>query len=139
MMTVMVMLGVTSIESHSQDEAPACPCFSFAEVESIFTAGAQLTAEQGISDCSAQDYSVELSAEVIVWDQNYTMLAQARVEWFDFDPATCTFTDTYSEPDIERNEWWPHPAPEETARACLDIISGVIKKLDESGKCNTYP
>ena len=135
----VVLMSLISMESPAQDEIGTCPCFSYEEVESIFLKGEQLTEEEGTSDCSAQDYSVECSAEVIVWDQNYAIIAKARVDWFDFDPGGCKYIDNTPDPDVERNVRWPHPAPEATARACFNIISSVIAKSDTAGKCYTYP
>jgi hypothetical protein len=133
----VVLLSLISMESRALDTQESCPCFNYEEVESIFQNGVHLTEEEGMSDCSAQDYSVECNAEVIVWDQNYTIVAQARIDWFDFDPGGCVYIDTTSDPDVERNIRWPHPAPEATARACFYIISSVIAKSDTSGRCNT--
>jgi hypothetical protein len=135
----VVLLSLISMESRAQDTEESCPCFNYEEVESIFQSGVHLTEEEGMSECTAQDYSVECKAEVIVWDQNYTIVAQASIDWFDFDPGGCVYIDTTSDPDVERNIRWPHPAPEATARACFNIISRVIEKLDTSGRCNTYP
>ena len=135
----VVLMSVISMETHAQDEKETCPCFSYEEVESIFMSGEQLTAEKGSSFCNAEDYSVECKAEVIVWDQDYEVIARASVEWFDFDPSRCDYIDTAGNPGVERNVRWPHPAPEVTARACFNIISNVIAKSDTSGKCNTYP
>ncbi len=105
----------------------------------MFLQAEQLREEEGTSDCSVEDYSVECNAEVIVWDQDYNIVGQARVDWFDYDPGGCEYINTSNDPDVERSVRWPHPAPEATARACLMIISRVIKKLDASGKCSTYP
>ena len=135
----VVLMSLISMETHAQDENETCPCFSYEEVESIFLSGEQLTVEQGVSSCNAEDYSVECKAEVIVWDQNYEIIAQARVNWFDFDPSRCDYIDTVGNPGVERNVKWPHPAPEATAKSCFNIISSVIAKSDTSGKCNTYP
>ena len=101
--------------------------------------GEQLTAEEGESTCSAQDYSVEFNAEVVNLDQDYETIAQARIQWYDFDPSRCNYIDTIGNPGVERNITAPHPAPEATARACFDIISSVIEKSDTTGKCRTYP
>jgi len=141
MLPAVAVVSLFSMGSPAQDIEETCPCFNYQEVESIFQAGVQLTDEQGMSDCNAQDYSVECSAEVIVWDQNYTIIAQAqaRVDWFDFDPSSCVYIDTIGDPDVERNVRWPHPAPKATAKACYNIISSVIANSDTSGKCNTYP
>jgi hypothetical protein len=135
----VVLISLISMETHAQDENETCPCFSYEEVESIFLRGEQLTVEQGQSSCNAEDYSVECKAEVVILDQNYEIIAQARVIWFDFDPSRCDYIDTADNPGVERNVKWPHPAPEVTARSCFNIISSVIAKSDTSGKCNTYP
>jgi len=139
MSPAVIAVILMSVETHAQDENETCPCFSYEEAESIFMSGEQLTAEKGSSDCNAEDYSVECKAEVIVWDQDYEVIAQASVEWFDFDPSRCVYIDTAGNPGVERNVRWPHPAPEATARACFNIISSVIAKSDTSGKCNTFP
>ena len=137
--SAVVLMSLISVELRAQDIKETCPCFNYEEVESIFQSGVHLTEEEGMSDCTAQDYSVECNAEIIVRDQNYTIVAQARVDWFDFDPGGCEYIDTTSDPAVERNVSWPHPAPEATARACFNIISSVIAKSDTSGKCNTFP
>ncbi len=126
-------------QAQSQSVTETCPCFSYEEVESIFLGGMDLSEEERISDCSAEDYKVECSAEVIIWDQNYELIAKARVDWFDFDPGGCEYINTTFDPGVERNVRWPHPAPEATARACFNIISSVIAKSDRSGKCSTFP
>ena len=137
--SVAALMSLISMETHAQDENESCPCFSYEEVDEMFQRGEQLTWEEGEISCRAEDYSVERSAEVILWDQDYSVLAQARVEWFDFDPSGCDYTDASGNPGVERNVKWPHPAPEATARACFNIISSVIAKSDTSGKCSTYP
>jgi hypothetical protein len=134
-----ILVNLISMESYAQDMKETCPCFNYEEVESIFLVGVHLTEEEGMSECSAQDYSVECSAEVIVWDQDYTTIAHARVDWFDYDPGGCKYIDTTRDPHVDRNVRWPHPAPEATAKACFNIISDVIAKSDTSGKCNTFP
>ena len=126
-------------ETLAQDDNITCPCFTYEEVEAIFLRGEQLTADQGERNCKAEDYSVERSAEVTVFDQDYAIIAQARVEWYDYDPGRCEYIDTTSKPGVERNVRWEHPAPEAEGRACFDMISRVITKSDTSGKCNTYP
>ena len=135
----VVLMYLFGMEANAQEQDATCPCFNYEEVESIFLRGEQLAAEEGVGGCNAEDYSVECRAEVIIWDQNYAIIAQASVVWFDFDPSRCDYIDTTADPAVERNERWPHPAPEATARACFDIISSVIAKSDTSGKCNTYP
>ena len=128
-----------SLETQAQDEDKTCPCFSYEEAESIFLAGEQLATEGGVVSCSAEDYDVEMSAEVVVWDQDYTTIAQASVKWYDFDPSRCEYIDSIGNAGVERNVRWPHPAPEVTARACFDIITSVIAKSDTAGNCITYP
>jgi hypothetical protein len=135
----LVLMSFISMETHAQDENELCPCFNYEEVEAIFLKVMQMTDEEGMSSCQIEDYSVECNAEVVILDQNYTTIAQARVDWFDFDPSRCEYIDTVGNPGVERNISWPHPAPEEAARACYKIISSVIAKLDTSGKCETYP
>lgn len=135
----VVLMCSISMEAHAQDENEACPCFSYEEVKAIFLMGEQLSEEEGISECRTEDYSVECNAEVVILDQDYTTIAQASVNWFDFDPSRCNYIDTVGNPGVERSISWPHPAPEAIARACYKIISRVIKELDASGKCATYP
>jgi hypothetical protein len=134
-----ILTGVISMETLAQDESESCPCFSYEEVESIFLRGEQMTAEEGMSSCQTEDFSVECNAEVVIWDQDFTVIAQASINWFDFDPSHCGYIDTVGNPGVERNVSWPHPAPEAIARACFDIIASVIAKSDTSGKCETYP
>ena len=130
---------LVSMGSPAQDENETCPCFSYEEVESIFLAGNGLAVEGGALVCSAEDYSVEISAEMVIWDQDYSTIAQAGVKWYDFDPSRCNYIDTIGNPGVERKVVWPHPAPKATARSCFDIISSVIAKSDSAGNCNTYP
>jgi len=137
--SALLLLSLISMEAYAQGEDESCPCFSYEEVETIFLAGAQLTAEEGETMCNSQDYSVEATAEVIVLDSNYETIAEARVLWYDFDPSRCAYIDIKGNPGVERKVSWPHPAPEAIARACFQIISRVIAKSDSSGKCNTYP
>lgn len=136
---MLILMSSISFESGAQQESETCPCFSHEEVESIFLSGLNLSEEEGMTDCSAEDYSVEFSAEVIVWDQDYAISAQVRVEWFDFDPGGCEYIETTGDVDVERDTRWPHPAPKATALACFNIISTVISKSDTSNICNTYP
>jgi hypothetical protein len=135
----VLLVGLTNVNVSAGDEGGACPCFSHAEVESIFLSQQQLTAEAADSYCAAEDYSVELKAEVTVRDHDYNIIAQARVAWFDYDPGSCAYLDTVGNPGVERKVRWPHPAPEATARACFDIISSVIEKSDTTGSCSKYP
>lgn len=127
------------MEVNAQDATATCPCFTYQEVESIFQRGQQQTTEEGTSSCTAEDYSVECKAEVVVWDQNYDVIAQASLDWLDYDPGGCNYVDKVGNPGVERNVNWPHPAPEDTARACYDLIASVIAKSDTSGVCITYP
>lgn len=138
-MSAVALMSLINMESHAQSENEVCPCFSFEEVESIFLIEADLTEEERNSDCSAEDYKVECSAQVIVWDQDYELIAQARVDWLDYDPGGCEYKDTRTDPHVERDVRWPHPAPEATARACFNIISSVIAKSDTADHCNIYP
>lgn len=135
--SAVVLMSLISVESRAGDADETCPCFNYGEVESIFQKGVHPTEEEHLSDCSAQDYSVEFNAEVIVWDQDYTIVAQARVEWFDYEPGGCEFIDTMGDHDVKRTVKWPDSNPEAPARACYNIISRVIAKSDTSGKCNT--
>lgn len=135
----MSVIVLTNMESQAQSEDETCPCFSMEEVESIFLIGADLPDEERNSSCGAEDYKVECSAEVLVMDQDYEVIAQASINWSDFDPSGCKYTDTRVEPPIDREVRWPHPAPEATARACFNIISSVIAKSDTGGDCRTYP
>jgi hypothetical protein len=137
--SAVVLMNLISMATFAQEENELCPCFSYEEVESIFISGERLAAEGGMISCVAEDYSVEINAEVSVLDQDYTTTAQARVAWYDFDPSRCDYIDAKGNPGVERNVRWPHPAPEVTARACFDIISKVIAKLDSSGNCIIYP
>ena len=128
-----------SLESRAQSEDEVCPCFSMEELESIFQIEADLPDEERNSSCTAEGYKVECSAEVVVMDQDYEVIALARVKWLDFDPGSCEYTDTRTDPHVERKVRWPHPAPEATARACFNIISSAIAKSDAAGNCSTYP
>ncbi len=133
------LMSLVSIEAYAQVESEACPCFSQEEVESIFDRGEKLAEDEGLSACNTEDFTVECNAEVVVWDQDFAVIARASVNWFDFDPSNCEYIDTATDPDEERYISWPHPAPETVARACFNIIASVITKLDTSGKCETYP
>jgi len=132
---VLSSLAVTGISAQEPQET--CPCFSTAEVESLIQRINQMTWEDGETMCKAEDFSVELSAELTIWDTSYSLLAQASVKWFDFDPGACNYIDKPENPGVERSESWPHPAPEATARLCYDIITSVIAKLNTAGKCIT--
>jgi len=135
----MSVFALISLESRAQSEDEICPCFSMEEVESLFLIHAVLPEEERNTNCSAEDYKVECSAEVVVMDQDYEVIAQAGVDWLDFDHGGCRYTDTRTEPPVEREVRWPHPAPEATARACFNIISSAIANADTSFYCNTYP
>lgn len=132
-----VLIGIFCLQAPAQEAT--CPCFSLEEVESIYAFGIEQATAGGAMDCQSSDYNVECNAEIIVWDQNYKTLAQARVEWFDFDPGRCVFIDARGETAIERSERWPHPAPEDIARACFDIITGILARGDPSAMCMIYP
>ena len=135
----VLAIGLISMETHAQDEDKTCPCFSYEEAESVFLAGEQVAAAGGVVACSAEDYDVEISAEVIVWDQDYATVAQIMIKWFDFDASFCDYIDTIGNAGAERKVEWPHPAPKVASRACFDIIISVIAKSDTSGNCSTYP
>ncbi len=139
-----VLLGLALLlpvitNTFAQEADGPCPCFSYEEIESIFLRGEQLAADEGVSSCQAEDYSVECSAEMTLWDPNFEVIAQAGIRWYDFDPGQCEYMDLVGNPGVERKVKWPHPAPEATARACYDIIASVIAALDDTGKCMTYP
>jgi hypothetical protein len=134
-----LLAGSITVDAHAQEGSEPCPCFSYEEAESIFLKEGQLAAEGGETYCTVEDYSVEIKAEVTVRDQNYDVIAQARVAWFDYDPSSCTYIDTTVEPVVERSHRWPNPAPEAAARACFDIISRAVEKSDTTGRCNRYP
>ncbi len=73
-LSAVVLMNLISTDTRAQDGNAACPCFTYEEVESIFMKGVHPTEEVHKSDCSAQDYSVEINAEVVVWDQGYTIV-----------------------------------------------------------------
>jgi len=139
LISAVFLVGLIAVDTHAQDDNEPCPCFNYEEVESIFLKEEQLIAESGESYCTVEDYSVEIKAEFTVRDQNYEIIAQARVVWFDYDPSICTYIDTTVNPGIERKVKWPNPAPEATTRACFDIVSSVVEESDTSGRCNRYP
>ena len=128
-----------SSEIPAQGDDNSCPCFTYEDVEEIFLNADQLAASDGETYCKAEDYDVECNAEVTVRDQDYEIITQARVEWYDYDPGRCDYIDSTASPGVERNIRWEHPAPEAKARACFEIISKVIAKSDTTGNCNTYP
>jgi hypothetical protein len=141
---LIIFLAISALalimpESRAQSEEETCPCFSMAEVESIFQIEADLPDEERNSNCDAEDYKVEIAAEVVVMNQDYEVTALARVKWLDFDPGSCEYTDTRVDPHVARQVRWPHPAPEATARACFNIITSAIAKSDKAGNCSTYP
>jgi hypothetical protein len=138
-LSVMILISLWNAKSPAQSENETCPCFGYEQVEAIFLSGEGLSAEERIRDCRAEDYKVEFTAEAVVWDQNYDLLAQATVNWYDFDPGGCEYINNMSGLAVESSIRWPHPAPEGTARACFDIISSVIAKKDTDGNCTTYP
>jgi hypothetical protein len=87
----VLLVGSIALYAHAQDGNESCPCFSYEEVESIFLKEGHLIAEAGESYCTVEDYSVEIKAEMSVRDQNYDLIAQARVAWFDYDPSSCSY------------------------------------------------
>lgn len=133
------LAGLFTTHALAQDESGACPCFDAQEVEALFLNAERLGEGSGSMSCHAKDYSVECSAEVMVMDANYRTVAQATLKWADFDPSRCRYIDKSVDPPVDRNVSWPHPAPEDTARACFDIIARVIAELDPDGKCTIYP
>ena len=133
------LLGLANLNVNAADEGEPCPCFSHAEVEAIFLSQQQQIAEGRDIYCAVEDYGVELKGEITVRGDDYNTIAQARVAWFDYDPGSCAYIDTVGNPGVERKERWPHPAPEATARACFDILSGVIAQSDTAGSCSRYP
>ena len=135
--SAIFMISLTSLDSHAQEFDETCPCFTYEEVKSLFQQATHLPANGGTSECSAQDYSAECAAAIVVMDQNYETIAQASVNWYDYDPGNCQYT--ASDPAATRNVNWPYPAPEATARACFRIISSVISESDDSGKCDIFP
>ncbi len=138
-MSAVALMSMLYMEAGAQPENETCPCFSNEEVESIFVIEAGIPEEERNSECSAEDFKVEFSAEVSVLDQDYEVIAMASVKWLDFDPGGCAYIDTTVDPHTEREVRWPHPAPESTARACLSIISSEIAKSDTTSYCNIYP
>jgi hypothetical protein len=137
--SAVVLTGWISAGLQAQEVKDTCPCFSYEETESIFSKGTNLKEDEGTISCSAQDYKVELSAVINLMDRNFDTVSQARVNWYDYDPGGCEYLDASSDPVVRRNVKWPHPAPEAVARACYNIISSVIAKLDTAHKCTTYP
>jgi hypothetical protein len=83
----MSAIALIMLESHAQSEEEICPCFSMEELESIFLIEVDLPDEERNSHCSTEDFKVECSAEVVVMDQDYEVIAQAGVDWLDFDPG----------------------------------------------------
>lgn len=134
-----ILASSISLVARAQGEDTACPCFSYEEVEGVFLSAEKLIASGGGGNCQVSDYGVEFRGEVVVNDENYTTVARASVNWADFDPGRCDYRNAGMDPAVERSVGWPHPAPEVTARACLDIISNVIEEQDSSGRCRTYP
>ena len=135
----VLLAGLANPNVSAGDEGEPCPCFSLAEVEAIFLSQQQVIAEGRNIYCAVEDYGVELKGEITVRGDDYNTIAEARVTWFDYDPGTCAYIDTVGNPGVERKERWPHPAPEATARACFDILSGVIAQSDSAGSCSRYP
>jgi hypothetical protein len=131
------LLALASITSRAQDDNVACPCFNEEEVQASFDRAESLSVEEGSSLCKAEDYSVELNAEITIFDNDFLVSGQARVEWFDYDPGSCTYVDATGDPVLERHTKWPHPAPESIARACYNIVATVISQSDTTGRCIT--
>jgi len=138
-MSAVALMSMLYMQAVAQPESETCPCFSNEEVESIFLIEAAIPEEERNSECSAEDFKVELAAEVSILDQDYEVIAKASVKWLDFDPGGCEYINTTVDPHVEREVRWPHPAPESTARACLSIISSAIAKSDTTSYCNIYP
>jgi uncharacterized membrane protein len=138
-LSAVLLASSISLVAQAQDENAACPCFSYEEVEGVFLSGDKLLASGGGGNCQASDYSVEFKGEVVVIDEDYKMIARASVDWADFDPGHCNYSDSSTDPAVERSVMWPHPAPEAVARTCLDIISSAIENLDNTHRCRTYP
>ena len=123
----------------SAQDGGSCACFDYQEVEALFLNAPRLGDGKGSLSCHAKDYSVELSGEVTVMDENFRTVRQVSIKWNDYDPARCRFLDASVEPKVDRQERWPHPAPEDLARACFKLISDVIAELDTDGMCAIYP
>jgi len=138
-MSAVALVSLIYMTAGAQPENETCPCFSNEDVASIFLIEAAIPEEQRNSECSAEDFKVELAAELSVLNQDYEVIAKASVKWLDFDPGGCEYIDTTVDPHIEREVRWPHPAPESTARACLSIIASAIAKSDTFSYCNVYP
>lgn len=139
-MAGLILAAYPCAIAQAQETTGDCPCFNSEEAESVFFKVGEVGAGGGgSSNCQVNDYTVEFSGELRVTDANYQAVAQASVKWADFDPGSCNFLDNSVQPAVERNVHWPHPAPEATARACLDILSSVIDRLDTDGDCRTYP
>ena len=135
----LVLSGVFTSELQAQDEGEQCPCFNSDEVKAVFRIGEQVITEMGMFECGAEDYSVEFSAEVVAWDQDFEVVAQAQVKWMDVDPSQCMYIDTTTEPGLKRDVSSPAPAPEAASRACFKIIRSAIAELDAFGDCFVYP
>lgn len=138
-LTAAFLLNLAITAAHAQDEAAECPCFNAEEVAAVFQTGEKVITEAGMFECGAEDYSVEFSAEVVAWDQDFEVVAQAKVKWLDIDPSECVYIDAAAEPAIERDVSTPAPAPEAASRACLDIIKSAIAEFDAYGDCFVLP
>lgn len=137
--SAIVLVFMINTELLAQTENETCPCFSSEEVEAIFVINAAIAELDRNSECIAEDFKVEISAEVTALNMDWDPIAKAQVDWADYDPGGCQYINTTTDPQIERKERWPHPAPEATARACLDNIAAAILKFDTDGNCNIYP
>ena len=138
-LSAAVLSGALGMQALAQDEGESCACFGSEEVAAIFATYEQLAAAGASMNCSANDYSVEFTSEVSVFDENFASVARANVNWSDYAAARCGYQDASADPPIDRTETWPHPAPEAAARACLEILSNAIAELDSAGMCSTYP
>jgi hypothetical protein len=136
-LAILAITAMISVGLPAQDAE--CPCFSLPEVVSLLQQAEALAGEGGTIRCLTQDYSVELKGEFTINDSNYSTIAQVRVEWLDYDPCSCRFLDQTVDPPVDRQARWPHPAPEDLARACFGIIGSAIKQADTSGRCSTHP
>ena len=137
--SAIVVISLINTELLAQSENETCPCFSSEEVEAIFVINAGIAEEDRNSECIAEDFKVEFAAEVTALNMDWEPIAKAQVKWADYDPGSCVYINTKTDPPIERNERWPHPAPEATARACLDNIAAAILTSDTGGNCSVYP
>jgi hypothetical protein len=137
--SAIVLINLLSTELLAQSENETCPCFSSEEVEAVFVINAGIAEEDRNSECIAEDFKVEIAAEVTALNMDWEPIAKAQVKWADFDPGGCLYINTKTNPPIERKEKWPHPAPEAIARACFDSIVTAISTSDTGSNCDVYP